>query len=130
MRITYVVHNCFFIENKDEIIAFDFPEQFKKEHLEILRERLKGKRVSFFFSHSHSDHFNSDIDNLFLGPDFEIEYIVSRDVLDVFGNFSPKRVRVLEDNRRYEISCRYVGWFSHQNGWRRQNRLYCYLPYS
>lgn len=51
MKITYIHHSCFVVEIEDCIFVFDY---YKGK----LPEFDKNKRIIFFVSHSHGDHFN------------------------------------------------------------------------
>lgn len=50
MKVTYIHHSCFVVEIEDCIFVFDY---YKGE----LPEFDKNKRIFFFVSHSHGDHF-------------------------------------------------------------------------
>jgi L-ascorbate metabolism protein UlaG (beta-lactamase superfamily) len=54
MKITYIHHSCFVVEIEDSIFVFDY---YKGK----LPEFDKNKRIFFFVSHSHGDHFNPSI---------------------------------------------------------------------
>ncbi len=54
MKITYIHHSCFVIEIEDCIFIFDY---YKGE----LPKFDKDKRIIFFVSHGHNDHFNPNI---------------------------------------------------------------------
>lgn len=54
MKITYIHHSCFVVELDDCILIFDY---YKGE----LPAFDPDKRIIFFVSHSHGDHFNPNI---------------------------------------------------------------------
>lgn len=54
MKITYIHHSCFVVEIEDCIFVFDY---YKGK----LPEFDKDKRIIFFVSHAHGDHFNPSI---------------------------------------------------------------------
>lgn len=54
MKVTYIHHSCFVVEIEDCIFVFDY---YKGE----LPEFDKNKRIFFFVSHSHGDHFSPSI---------------------------------------------------------------------
>lgn len=72
MKITYIHHSCFVVEIEDCILVFDY---YKGE----LPEFDKEKRIIFFVSHSHGDHFNPSI---YKYSDYNsyVTYVVSSDV--------------------------------------------------
>lgn len=54
MKITFIYHSCFVVEFEREILVFDY---FKGK----LPEFSKEKRIYFFASHKHHDHFSLSI---------------------------------------------------------------------
>lgn len=72
MKITYIHHSCFVVELEDCIFVFDY---YKGE----LPEFDKDKRIIFFVSHAHGDHFNSAIYQ-YAEYNPYVTYVVSDDV--------------------------------------------------
>ena len=72
MKITYIYHSCFVIEIEDCILVFDY---YKGE----LPEFDKDKRLIFFVTHRHGDHFNPEIYKYAANRE-NVTYIVSKDV--------------------------------------------------
>lgn len=72
MKITYIHHSGFVVEIEDCILIFDY---YKGD----LPQFDKNKRIIFFVSHSHGDHFNSEI---YKYQDYNayVTYVVSDDV--------------------------------------------------
>lgn len=72
MKITYIHHSCFVVELEDCIFVFDY---YKGE----LPEFDKDKRIIFFVSHAHGDHFNPAIYQ-YAEYNPYVTYVVSDDV--------------------------------------------------
>lgn len=86
MKVTFIKHSCYSIETDNYFLVFDyiggslnFPED---------------KKIIFFVTHRHKDHFNPDI----------FTYNASCFILsdDIEGDFSKKTIKVSPDNT-YEI---------------------------
>lgn len=79
MKVTYIYHDCFFVELQSCQIIFDFWKQNPRisDSIEKIFNPLKPLYV--FVSHFHKDHYNPDI---FLWNKFPggIKYIISPDV--------------------------------------------------
>ncbi len=91
MRITYISHSCFTLENDHGVVLlFDYPSgrMLEPGAKEIVKEVVKDSRLYVFISHSHGDHFNPDVKKLAENAK-SVEYIVSDDVslrdVDVIG---------------------------------------------
>lgn len=72
MKITYIHHSCFVVEIEDCIFVFDY---YKGE----LPKFDPSKRIFFFVSHSHGDHFSPKIYDYAEYND-HVTYILSDDV--------------------------------------------------
>lgn len=67
MKIYYVYHSCFIVETESSFLLFDYYKN--KENIdqdfdfnELLNTIFKSRKCLYVFSsHSHQDHFNSDI---------------------------------------------------------------------
>ncbi len=79
MTLTYVFHSCFILETETCIAVFDY---WKDSPDGIVRRTLEctKKRVYFFASHFHEDHFNPEI-LLMKVPHGEKRVILSRDII-------------------------------------------------
>lgn len=99
MKVTYIHHSCFVVEIEDCIFIFDY---YKGE----LPEFDKNKRIFFFVSHKHGDHFNPSI---YKYADFNpyVTFILSDDVrqslsFDVrIGNGGLNTIFVDENDKLY-----------------------------
>ncbi|MGM0608714.1 MAG: MBL fold metallo-hydrolase [Candidatus Muiribacteriota bacterium] len=62
----YFYHNCFGIEIENKTFIFDIPDiSFLPEKIEKeIIKYIKNKNLYVFFSHSHADHFRSNINSL------------------------------------------------------------------
>lgn len=54
MKLTYVYHSCYVLEFEKDVLIFDY-------FMGQLPEFEKSKRIYFFASHKHQDHFTLDI---------------------------------------------------------------------
>ncbi len=91
MIINYIYHSGFLIELDDKCLVFDY---YKGE----IPSYNKNKKTYIFSSHSHSDHFNKEIFNIFKDQTF----ILSSDILQ-----SSKYIQVSKDNE-YKIDDIYI----------------------
>jgi L-ascorbate metabolism protein UlaG (beta-lactamase superfamily) len=84
MKITYIYHSCFALEFNEFNAIIDYYEDTAKSqengyiHSYLLRQPQKLYVLS---SHSHADHFNSEVLNWKLQKS-NIQYIFSKDILD------------------------------------------------
>lgn len=72
MKITFIYHSCYVIEFDDAIFVFDY---FKGD----LPTWDTDKKIYFFVSHKHQDHFSFDIFS-FVERYKNITYILSNDI--------------------------------------------------
>ncbi len=64
MRITYIYHSCYLLEFEDFLVVFDFYQDVKREDGSYwIKDYLlkKEETLYVFVTHSHRDHFNSEI---------------------------------------------------------------------
>jgi len=67
LKILYIYHSCFIVETKSSFLMFDYFKNNKNSDsdfnfYEVLNEILySSKPLYVFASHSHHDHFNSEI---------------------------------------------------------------------
>ena len=72
MKVTYVYHSCYIVELDKEILVFDY-------FMGKLPEFNKNKKLYFFASHKHQDHFSMNVFK-FAEKYPEIKYILSNDI--------------------------------------------------
>lgn len=76
MKLTYVYHSCFALEDKNITIIFDYWQD--KEN--IINRMLENEgKIYVFASHFHKDHFNSEILSWAKNRS-DIRYIMSKDI--------------------------------------------------
>lgn len=75
MRVTFEDHSGFLLETAERYLIFDY-------YRGVLPELKKEKPVYVFVSHSHYDHYNTDIFKLF--EKYSVKYILSDDIEDEF----------------------------------------------
>lgn len=81
MKITYIHHSGFCLENETTAIVIDFYKDTKEIDGYIYDQVLKsGKKLYILCTHSHLDHFNGEILN-WKRKVKDITYIFSEDVL-------------------------------------------------
>lgn len=72
MKITYIYHSCFVVEEQDTVLIFDY---FKGE----LPQFDKEKKIVVFSSHKHADHYSKKI--FLLAQEYEnITFLLSNDI--------------------------------------------------
>ena len=85
MKIYYVFHSCFVVETESSFLLFDYYKTKKDKNQdfdfnELLTTILKSnKNLYVFSSHSHQDHFNSQILSWVIEKE-NIYYILSNDI--------------------------------------------------
>lgn len=72
MKVTYVYHSCYIVELDHEILVFDY-------FMGKLPEFNKSKKLYFFASHKHQDHFSMNVFK-FAEKYPDIKYIFSNDI--------------------------------------------------
>lgn len=72
MKVTYVYHSCYIVELDNVILVFDY-------FMGKLPEFNKNKKLYFFASHKHQDHFSMNIFKL-TEKYPNIKYILSNDI--------------------------------------------------
>ncbi len=72
MKVTYIYHSCFTVEEQDVVLIFDY---FKGDLPQFDNE----KKIYVFSSHKHADHFNRMIFEL--AKDYKnISFLLSNDI--------------------------------------------------
>lgn len=82
MKITFVHHSCFVVELESHILVFDYFDGDKVNGYHFtgqLPEFDPAKKLYFFASHKHQDHFDLGILKL-AGKYPDIQYILSKDI--------------------------------------------------
>lgn len=86
MKIYYIYHSCFITETKSSFLIFDYYKSKPKDKendfdfKELLSKAFQsGKTIYVFVSHSHSDHYNSEILS-WSNKSEHIYYVLSDDV--------------------------------------------------
>lgn len=82
--IYYILHSSFLFETKNYILIFDFykfPSEKKQEIRNFYSNFLKrrDKKIIVFSTHSHSDHYNSEILD-WKKYNSDIKYVLSDDI--------------------------------------------------
>ncbi len=93
MKITYIYHSSFLIEFESCYMLFDY----FKGNIPFIN---KNKPIYIFSSHSHSDHFNKIILEIF--KNFNSKYILSRDIFKKY-KIENENITYVYGNREYEI---------------------------
>ena len=70
MKVTYLFHSCYYVEFEDKVLIFDYYQG-------KLPSFSTDKKIYFFVSHSHYDHFNDKIFDMY--KDHDVKYFVSSD---------------------------------------------------
>lgn len=93
MILKYIYHSGFYIEIENSIIIFDY---YKGEIPDIDR----NKKLYIFSSHSHNDHYNKNIFNIF--KDFDATFILSDDIK--VGNIENREKSIfVSPDKEYQI---------------------------
>jgi len=94
VRITYIVHSCFVIEDEEVVMVFDYPDfdalsciDSSLQEVDIKPYIDSQKRVLLFSSHSHPDHFNPKIKEI-VREIRNSRFIFSDDVLSLFPDYT------------------------------------------
>ncbi len=72
MKVTYVYHSCYIVELDHTILVFDY-------FMGKLPEFDKNKKIFFFASHKHQDHFSMQVFG-FAQKYTNIKYVFSNDI--------------------------------------------------
>jgi len=94
VRITYIVHSCFVIEDEEVVMVFDYPDfdalsciDFPLQEVDIKPYIDPKKRVLLFSSHSHPDHFNPKVKEI-VREIRNSRFIFSDGVFDFFPDYT------------------------------------------
>lgn len=93
MKITYIFHSCYLVETESCYILFDY---FKGE----LPKLSKNKPIYVFSSHSHYDHFDIVVFDIF--KDYDVKYILSRDIYKKF-KIEKDNIIYVYANKKYTV---------------------------
>lgn len=105
MKIYYIYHSCFVVETQNSFLIFDYYKSKNNEgdfeFKDLLRSITESeKHVYIFASHSHSDHYNSEI--LTWNPNKEGVYYIFSDDIRVYNNI--KHLYYIGENRKIIIN--------------------------
>lgn len=78
MKVTFIHHSAFAVELGEKLLIFDYfaPERMTELAFTGRLPELTGKKVYFFASHKHRDHFDMDILS-YAGEN--VRYVLSKD---------------------------------------------------
>jgi len=114
LKIYYIHHSCFIVETKSSFLTFDFFESKKSvrnsdfEFEDFLKNMLNSnKEIYVFSSHSHHDHYNSDI--LKWESNKVIHYIFSDDIK---AHNKTKEIHYLKQNEEITLNKLKVNTFT------------------
>lgn len=86
MKIYYIHHSCFIVESKSSFLIFDYyksktyKENFDFDFKDFISKIMQSdKAVYIFASHSHNDHYNSEILTWCINKS-NVYYILSDDI--------------------------------------------------
>ncbi|CCH48336.1 MBL fold metallo-hydrolase [Pseudodesulfovibrio piezophilus] len=84
ITVTYIHHNCFVLETPSRTFLFDYPgDMHLPEGAEaVVQNRVAGRNLAVFISHSHDDHLNEDLKTM-ASTASSVHYIISDDVLEM-----------------------------------------------
>lgn len=95
MEITYLHHSGFVVEQKNTVLVFDYyTENGQYDNFDPYDLKYKGKKIFFFVSHAHSDHYDQKI----LTFSNRVNYIVFNEIIHCHG---AKTLKVIA-NRMYQ----------------------------
>lgn len=105
IKITHVFHNCFVLKAPGIVLLFDVPAaRFRrKSQLEALERAIHGEDVIAFISHSHTDHFDSELRKT-CSCAASLKIIVADDVVDMFPEFNGSDLFIVEPDKDYLYS--------------------------
>lgn len=101
IKVTFNFHSCFTVELDESILIFDYYKDTNEKQSDTCLKNINSKKKIFFFaSHRHHDHFSRDI--FLLKNDFnDITYIVSD---DIWMKNSGEPIDFVSPNREYDIN--------------------------
>ena len=105
MKIYYIYHSCFVVETKNSFLIFDYYKSKNNEGDFEFKDLLKSileseKHVYIFVSHSHNDHYNSEI--LTWNQKKEGVYYIFSDDIRVYNNI--KHFYYVGENQKIKIN--------------------------
>ncbi|MFW6196314.1 MAG: MBL fold metallo-hydrolase, partial [Thermoplasmatota archaeon] len=103
MKTTYLTHSCFTLEIDDKTFLFDYPSgRYITEKVRNTISRIiKGSNLYVFISHSHPDHFNTEIFELKEITEKAV-FILSDDIPLALGN-KKGEIKFVEPDKKYDI---------------------------
>lgn len=108
-RITYIHHNCFFLDLGGRAFLFDYPApaHLPAEASALAQRLVSGRDLIAVVSHSHEDHFDPGLPQALSGA-ARLRYVVSYDVPDMYPDALPDdadTTLVIEPDESREFAC-------------------------
>ncbi len=96
--ITYIYHSSFLLKFPEYNILFDFPKEthIPSRGIDTLLNSLDKKPLFIFFSHSHEDHFNPNIEKIIRPVVDNYKIIISYDIYSNYTFDEKENIYVLE----------------------------------
>ena len=85
MKVTYLFHSCYYVEFEDKVLIFDYYQG-------KLPSFSTNKKIYFFVSHSHYDHFNDKIFDMY--KDHDVKYFVRK--VRVYPKYTSSNNKIIE----------------------------------
>lgn len=109
MKIYYVFHSCFIVETESSFLLFDYYKNKRDKNQDFDFNELlttifqSSKNLYVFSSHSHQDHFNSQVLS-WINEKENIHYILSRDIKLHNNAESYKKVISVKQNENVTLN--------------------------
>ena len=105
VKITYIYHSSFFVEFPECNFLFDLPhgDHLPKLGIDVLRKSFNSNPLFVFFSHSHDDHFNPDIEDIITPFTSEYKFIISYDIYADYASRFGNNTYILEPEDEVNI---------------------------
>ena len=99
-QVVYIFHNCFVVHAGEHTLLFDCPapQYLPKRSAAALAPELRGRNVTAFVSHSHTDHCHPDLASV-CAEAAGARFVVSDDVADLYPASVPAGALVLEPDQ-------------------------------
>ena len=103
-QVVYIFHNCFVIHVGERTLLFDCPapQYLPKRSAAALAPELRGRDVTAFVSHSHTDHCHPDLASVCAGA-AGARFVFSDDVAELYPQSVPPGALVLEPDQAAEL---------------------------
>lgn len=110
MKVTYIYHSCYLLEYNNFSLLIDYYQDVEREDGTLwVKDYLltKDKDLYVLCTHSHSDHFNSEIFE-WKDKKSNIKYILSKEVADVHSIPTDEDIVLLDILQTYKDDRLYV----------------------